>query len=372
LTARTPRHLIRLGALAAATASLLAGLVVSGAPASARSIKEQIASAKAELNDLQNKAEVAAERYNAARIKLADAEQAAKKANAALTAARGKLADYQSTVADFAVAAYEGGANHTIIGLISDGSAGRYISQLSSMQAVSASEARVLAQVDAAQRIEAAAQATAAAALAKQKAATADLEDSRDEILASADRQKKLLADLVAKQAAIIKAAKERAARLAAEREQARLRAAQAATAQAAHAISGPIRSVVAPVVSGSGGASVAVQWAYNEIGKPYVWAAAGPNSFDCSGLTQYVWGKAGVYLGHYTGDQWNRGTHVSRDQLQPGDLVFFAYNTSQPSTIHHVGIYVGGGMMIEAPHTGAYVRKVPAFRSDYIGAVRP
>jgi cell wall-associated NlpC family hydrolase len=114
------------------------------------------------------------------------------------------------------------------------------------------------------------------------------------------------------------------------------------------------------------------VQWAYREIGKPYQWAAAGPDSFDCSGLTQYVWGKAGVYLGHYTGDQWNEGMHVSRDQVQPGDLVFFAYNTSQPSTIHHVGIYVGGGEMIDAPYTGAYVRKEPAFRSDYIGAVRP
>ena len=99
---------------------------------------------------------------------------------------------------------------------------------------------------------------------------------------------------------------------------------------------------------------------------------SAGPDSFDCSGLAQYVWGKAGVYLAHYTGDQWNEGTHVSRDQLEPGDLVFFAYNTSEPSTIHHVGVYVGGGQMIDAPYTGVDVRKEPAFRSDYIGAVRP
>jgi cell wall-associated NlpC family hydrolase len=108
------------------------------------------------------------------------------------------------------------------------------------------------------------------------------------------------------------------------------------------------------------------VQWAYNELGKPYQWGAAGPDSFDCSGLTQYVWGKAGVYLDHYTGSQWNQGQHVEASQLQPGDLVFFG------SDLHHVGIYVGNGNMIEAPHTGANVRVSPYNRPDYAGAVRP
>jgi cell wall-associated NlpC family hydrolase len=118
--------------------------------------------------------------------------------------------------------------------------------------------------------------------------------------------------------------------------------------------------------VHGSGGASVAVRWAYDQLGKPYVWGAAGPDSFDCSGLTQYVWGKAGVYLSHYTGAQWNEGQHVDRSQLQPGDLVFFG------SDLHHVGIYVGDSKMIEAPHSGANVQVSYAFRSDYAGAVRP
>jgi cell wall-associated NlpC family hydrolase len=80
----------------------------------------------------------------------------------------------------------------------------------------------------------------------------------------------------------------------------------------------------------------------------------------------------AGVYIPSYSRAQWNVGVHVSRDQLQPGDLVFFASNTSNPSTIHHVGIYIGGGQMIEAPHTGTQVRVANAFRSGYIGAVRP
>jgi len=108
------------------------------------------------------------------------------------------------------------------------------------------------------------------------------------------------------------------------------------------------------------------VQWAYRELGKPYVWGAAGPDSFDCSGLTQYVWAKAGVYLDHYTGSQWNEGRHVSQAELAPGDLVFFG------SDLHHVGLYIGNGNMIEAPHTGANVRISPYLRSDYAGAVRP
>jgi cell wall-associated NlpC family hydrolase len=346
--------------------------VLASQPASARSLKDQIAAAHQQLADLNNQAESATEQYNAARIKLAAAQQQAAKANASLASARSQLTTLQQSVTKFAVAAYRGGGTNSIVGLISDGSAGAYLSQISSMQAVSASEARTLAQTDAAQRVEEDAQSVASAALAKQKAATDAMAASRNQILAAAAKEQKLLSGLQAREAAIVKAAKARAARLAALAEEARLRAAQQATAQAAKAISGPVGPVLAPIVSGSGGAAVAVQWAYREIGKPYVWAAAGPDSFDCSGLTQYVWGKAGVYLGHYTGDQWNEGPHVSRDQIQPGDLVFFAYNTSEPSTIHHVGIYVGGGMMIDAPYTGAYVRKEPAFRSDYIGAVRP
>jgi cell wall-associated NlpC family hydrolase len=365
------RHLMRIAAVVAAAVSLSSGVLAS-APASADSLKDQIASAHQQLRALDNQAEAASEKYNAARIKLAAAQQASKKADAELAAARGRLGHLQQSVAQFAVAAYQGGGDNAVLGLISDGSAGRYISQMSTMQAVAATKARTLAAVAGAQRIEEQAQSVAQAALKQQRDATAAMAASRDQIVAAAAKEQRILKDLEAREEAIVKAAKAKAAREAAARAAAALRAQAQATQQGVNALSGPIRSVVQPIIYGSGGAGVAVQWAYAEIGKPYQWAAAGPGSFDCSGLTQYVWGKAGVYLGHYTGDQWNEGVHVARWDLQPGDLVFFAYNKSQPSTIHHVGIYVGGGMMIDAPYTGANVRKESAFRSDYIGAVRP
>ena len=105
---------------------------------------------------------------------------------------------------------------------------------------------------------------------------------------------------------------------------------------------------------------------ARQQIGDPYVYGAAGPDSFDCSGLTMYAWRAGGVSLPHSSQAQYSGTTHVPISALQPGDLVFFY------SDIHHVAIYSGGGMMIEAPHTGAYVREVPLRVSDLVGASRP
>ncbi|MET7420842.1 C40 family peptidase [Dactylosporangium sp. NPDC005555] len=101
---------------------------------------------------------------------------------------------------------------------------------------------------------------------------------------------------------------------------------------------------------------SAVIAYAKAQLGKPYVWAAAGPNGFDCSGLVVASYARAGITLPHQTGGLIGRGRSVSRAQLQPGDLVF-------PSS-GHVGIYLGDGMMIHAPHPGDHVRigKVYAF----------
>jgi cell wall-associated NlpC family hydrolase len=92
------------------------------------------------------------------------------------------------------------------------------------------------------------------------------------------------------------------------------------------------------------------LSWAHAERGKPYRYGAAGPSAFDCSGFTMYVYAQVGVSLPHYTVAQWNMGVAVSKDQLEPGDLVFF-------DGLGHVGIYIGGGQFIHAPHTGTVVQ---------------
>jgi cell wall-associated NlpC family hydrolase len=362
---------IRITAVAVALAGLTGGLIVGSVPASARNIKAEIASAHQQLAALNRQAEAASERYNAARIELSTAHTDAQRAGQALANAKAKTTALEAKVAAFAVAAYRGGPSNSLVSLIEDGNAGSFVSRLSSLQAVSASQAATLAQVRAARRVQEAAQATATAALAKQRSATASMLANRNQALSAANKEKQILSNLQAKEAAIIKAAKARAARIAAEQEQARLRAEAAAAAQAASVLSSSTPPPP-PHVSGSGGASTAVAWAFREIGKPYVWAAAGPNSFDCSGLTQYVWAKAGVYLDHYTGAQWHEGTRVSQAQLQPGDLVFFVGSDGSYAVPGHVGIYVGHGDMIDAPYTGTNVREESASRSDYVGAVRP
>jgi cell wall-associated NlpC family hydrolase len=130
--------------------------------------------------------------------------------------------------------------------------------------------------------------------------------------------------------------------------------------------------------IAASSVAVEAIKFAYDRLGTPYLYGGTGTaaenGEFDCSGLTQAAYASAGVTLPRVAADQWYAGVHIPRDQLQPGDLVFFATNVNDPSTIEHVGIYVGGGAMIDAPHTGAFIRFDPidGFNPQYIGAVRP
>jgi cell wall-associated NlpC family hydrolase len=122
----------------------------------------------------------------------------------------------------------------------------------------------------------------------------------------------------------------------------------------------------VGPPPPVKGGAGTAVSAAAAQIGKPYEWAAEGPDSFDCSGLTMYAWGKAGVSMPHSSRAQFASFPKVSKKDLRPGDLVFYG------NPIHHVGIYEGGGTMINAPETGQNVRRDSIHRADWAGAVRP
>jgi peptidoglycan DL-endopeptidase CwlO len=108
-----------------------------------------------------------------------------------------------------------------------------------------------------------------------------------------------------------------------------------------------------------------ALKWALTRIGDPYVWGAAGPDSFDCSGLVMWAYAQVGISLEHFTGDQWNEGEHVSISQLEPGDLVFFY------ADLGHVGMYIGNGLMVDAPTFGQDVQIQPVMWDVYEGAVQ-
>jgi peptidoglycan DL-endopeptidase CwlO len=153
-----------------------------------------------------------------------------------------------------------------------------------------------------------------------------------------------------------------------AEAAEARLTAARIATAAAQNST---IVGVTAASPSGEtfvppSSHSAVVNIALAQVGKPYVWAAAGPDSFDCSGLIVYSFAQLGISLPHSSYALWDLGVPVSEDQLEPGDLLFF-------DGLGHVGMYIGGGEFVQAPHTGTDVQVTPlsSYQDAYVGARR-
>jgi hypothetical protein len=112
--------------------------------------------------------------------------------------------------------------------------------------------------------------------------------------------------------------------------------------------------------VLAQGVAAAAIAFALHEVGKPYLWGATGPNSYDCSGLMLRAFGSAGMTVSRVSRDQYNDGGHVPVHQAQPGDLLFYATDPSDPATIHHVMLYMGNNQMVEAPYSGQPVRVRP------------
>jgi peptidoglycan DL-endopeptidase CwlO len=116
--------------------------------------------------------------------------------------------------------------------------------------------------------------------------------------------------------------------------------------------------------VRGDSVGAQALRWALTRLGDPYVWGGFGPTVFDCSGLVMWAYAHVGISLAHLTFDQWNEGVHVPKNQLEPGDLLFFF-------GLEHVGLYVGGGLMVDAPTQGQVVQVQPVFWGGFDGAVR-
>jgi peptidoglycan DL-endopeptidase CwlO len=213
----------------------------------------------------------------------------------------------------------------------------------------------------------------ASKAIEKSQALLATAKGDLAELVRKEEERRAREVEAAAKRAAEERIARERAAAAASAASAAAAAAAASAARRAPTGVVAPARQ--APVDNAptfdypapSAGAARAVAAARSQIGVPYIWATSNPGvSFDCSGLTMWAWAQAGVSMGHFTGAQYSQFPKVPYEAMQPGDLVFFG------SDLHHMGIYIGGGMMIDAPHTGAWVRYASILGSDFAGAVRP
>jgi cell wall-associated NlpC family hydrolase len=341
--------------------------------------QKRLSAANAQLTTLQTQAEVLTDSYDQA---LVNEQQAL----AAYQITQGRLASAESAervsrrqVGNFAAQQFESGVGF--------GSASAMLGDVHGPQAYlnQVGLGQVLAQYGTDTLAANAANAAVARVFRMQAqdllvAQQADLRAANDLKLAVQAAVTRQLDYVRADKAAANTAAAQLAAAQAREEslEAARQAALAAAAQQQATSAGGPSTTVQAPSWAWSSGASatqgdIAADWALSQLGKPYLWGGAGPQAFDCSGLTMEAWAHAGVPLLHYTGYQWQEGPHVPIDQLQRGDLVFFATNTSDPATIHHVGIYIGNDMMVDAPYTGAFVRIDSIYApGGLIGAVRP
>ncbi|HMH36893.1 MAG TPA: NlpC/P60 family protein [Streptosporangiaceae bacterium] len=342
----------------------------------------KLSAASVELARLQTQAEVLIERYDQAQVNEQRAASAYQVTEARLRQAERQQAASRLRVARLAARQFESGGGFSPVTVMLGDADGpqAYLRQVGMGQALAESGTETLAANQANNAVATVFRAQAHKLLVARQAALQAANDLKVAIQAAVSRQQtfvKLTTGKRNKLAGELASAQSKASSLKAAR-QAALAAAAAERAAAAAAAAGPSGSSQVPSWAWGSGASadqgdIAANWALSQLGKPYQWGGAGPARYDCSGLTMVAWAHAGVQLLHYTGYQWQEGPHVPLSQLRRGDLLFYATNTSDPSTIHHVAIYIGHGMMVNAPYTGAFVRIDGMYApGGLIGAVRP
>jgi peptidoglycan DL-endopeptidase CwlO len=311
----------------------------SGAATTAEpSTPEQV---RAKLKVLARASEQLSEQYDAAQIAVTKSQLAAQEASDAASSANAQLLVARSGLATSLAAQYKSSSFSKTAALLTSNSGQGYLDTMQSLGFISAHRAELAT-------IAASATVTAAAAEKAASAATA----------AALKQRRTLVAQRTAMQSQVGKYTKLLATLNAAARAKY-----FAATAAAPAKVTTYLST---PVAAKSKGAAAAIAAARAELGKPYVYGAGGPGSFDCSGLTAFAYAAAGISLPHNAAAQYGYGTHVSQSQLQPGDLVFFY------SPIGHVGIYIGNGLMIHAPTSGDVVKISPVFADGaYVGATR-
>jgi peptidoglycan DL-endopeptidase CwlO len=301
--------------------------------------------------------EVITEEFNEARVTLAAQQEATKAAIATMEQATAELAAAQQQVRGLARTAYTGEGLGSFSALLTSDSADAFVNRMATLQLVAGHQSDILERAATASVAAAQAQAGAQQAAAEAQAQYDAVAAQQAALQAEVDTYRAAFAQLSAqeRQAAVAAHGEDRAGPSEDRASRSEDRESVPAARPAAPA---------APVVADGEAAQTAVDTAMAQRGKPYVWAAGGPNSFDCSGLTAYAFRAAGIKLPHSSLSQSKMGQPVSRDQLRPGDLVFFY------SPVSHVGIYIGNGQMVHAPTSGDVVKVAPLM-SGFSGARR-
>ncbi|HEX7522433.1 MAG TPA: NlpC/P60 family protein [Acidimicrobiia bacterium] len=329
---------------------------------------------QAEISANGAKTDALSEQYNGAQLKLNDAKQAVAAAQIQTVAAQQRTRQLQRLLADRAASIYmSSGVSNGIAVLDADNARDINAREKYSSAAASrddtliqglrnAKELLARKQADAEQAQQAAQHDAAAISSAKHQLDAAN--GTQHQLLGQVNGEIKTLVAQAAQQQAVAEAAA--AQKRFAAGATARLTTGPATT-RGGGGGRGNAPSIAYPtnLPSPSGGAAAAIAFARAQLGKPYQYAATGPGSYDCSGLTMRAWEAGGVSMPHYSGAQYAMFPKVPLDQLQPGDLVFRGAGGSQ-----HVSLYIGGGLVITAPQTGDVV-KVAGIGS-VMGAVRP
>jgi cell wall-associated NlpC family hydrolase len=366
-------------------------------------LQASLAVANARLHAAAEKAEMAAEAYNGAMWRLEQAKQATAAAQASVADALAHVAEQRAGIAQLVTQSYQDGTvlNGVTAFLGADGPAGVMNrmgvvqSAGDSMQArfdqYSALNALARVAVARAEKAEKDQTVLADKAAKLRDAATQAANVAQSETAAIAGQRRALIEDLAAAQKITVELATQRQQGL--EKQAAEAAAAAAAKAaknkaqkakhQADNAqdeadltqdqlgefgVEGGWSDPGLPIPMGTGpGARAAIEFARAQLGEPYVWAAAGPDAWDCSGLTMMAWKQGGISLPHYSAAQYANTKHIGAADLQAGDLVFWG---TSPNTIHHVALYIGNDQIIQAPRTGDVVKVSPLYASqpDFFG----
>ena len=349
----TPIRKATVAALISLVLLLVFSAAASAGPIAAK--KAKLAAVQAQLSKVYEKSDVAVEQYNEATARLKEVDSRIALNQHLLKVAEYKLGIANGHLTSRARQVYKANDTSILDVIFASHNFDDLLTQLDVMQRMTANDADMVHEA-AAYRQEVKDKRVALEADRKSAVKlVADRQQSKEQVLAlqaqlegTAGGLKNQIADLEAKAAAAAKAKAEAAAKAA---------AAVASTSSSGSSSSGSSGSssgggggtVVDP--GGSGHSSV-VAIAQRYLGVPYVWGGASPSGFDCSGLTMYCYAQIGIYLSHGATDQQRASHPVPLSSLQPGDLVFFG----NASYSYHVGIYVGGGSMINAPHTGSVV----------------